>query len=551
MSDLVQTLLEAPAGYRSEHVARILWQLDDQSRRLTEATRGLGADTLGWQPKPGMNTIGMLLAHIAVAEAHLTEVGLEGKPDSDVSSVIGIDVDDDGLPLPPDGRPPEALRGKELPFFDDLLARARKNTKRVAHQLSDQDLLRRVTRKRPDGSTRIFNVDWILYHLLEHEAGHFGQILMLVHMAQPKREPATSAAERGGRDTSPATTEAHGLAPQAAERFAEMVLAAIHREYPSHILHLLQSDADVRPPRELTPVFYGSFDWHSAVHGHWSLARLLRCAPGGHFAERARAALDQSLTPAKLAREAEYLLAPGRESFERPYGLAWLLQLAAELREWDDGDAASWRSALAPLERLARARLDDLMAKLPWPVRSGVHSQTAFAAGLAHDWARAAGDDAFAKRLEERALHWYESDVSAPIAYEPSGHDFLSPALGEADLMRRLLPRERFATWLDRFLPDLDGPGARAWLMPVASVDPKDGHLAHLEGLNLSRAWMLEGIAAGLPAADPRVSTLRAAAGRHAEAGLAAVTGEHYAGGHWLSSFALYLTTARGLGGGP
>ena len=184
MTNVIQTLLEVPTGYRSTHVARILWQMDDQSRRLTEQTRGLGTAELGWQFAPGVNTIGMLMAHIAVAEAHLTHVGLEGRPESDVRSVIGIRVDDDGLPLEAEGQPPAALRGKDLAFFDDLLARARANTRRVATQLSDQDLSRQVTRQRPDGTTRIFNLDWMLYHMLEHEAGHFGQVLLLKHLYQ-------------------------------------------------------------------------------------------------------------------------------------------------------------------------------------------------------------------------------------------------------------------------------------------------------------------------------------------------------------------------------
>ncbi|HEY3216486.1 MAG TPA: DinB family protein [Candidatus Eisenbacteria bacterium] len=184
MTDTVQTLLEVPTGYRSTHVARILWQLDDQSRRLTEETRGLGVRELGWQFAPGTNTIGMLMTHIAVAEAHLTQVGLEGKADSDLPSVIGIRTDDDGLPLPTEGLPPAVLEGKDLAFFDDLLARARANTRRVAMQLTDSDLARQITRHRPDGTTRIFNLDWALYHILEHEAGHFGQILLLKHLYQ-------------------------------------------------------------------------------------------------------------------------------------------------------------------------------------------------------------------------------------------------------------------------------------------------------------------------------------------------------------------------------
>ena len=330
-----------------------------------------------------------------------------------------------------------------------------------------------------------------------------------------------------------------------AGRFAELILAAIRREYPSHVLNLMESDADARPPRELTPAFYGSFDWHSSVHGHWALVRLMRRFPGAEFEPRSRAALAESLTLERIAGEVAYASAASRASFERPYGLAWLLQLAAELREWRDLDAASWRAALEPLESLARDRLAAWLPKLPWPVRTGIHAQTAFSLGLALDWSQAAGDRAFADLVRERSRVWFAGDVAAPIAYEPSGVDFLSPALGEADLMRRVMPRGEFVTWLTAFLPDLASPAARRWLAPVPSPDPSDGHLAHLDGLNLSRAWMLEGIASALEAGTPRRAALEAAARAHADAGLRAVTGEHYAGAHWLGSYAVYLVTGR------
>jgi hypothetical protein len=334
-----------------------------------------------------------------------------------------------------------------------------------------------------------------------------------------------------------------------AGRMAALALAAIRREYPSHLSHLLTSDADVRPPRELTPAFFGSFDWHSAVHGHWCLARLLRLNPGADFAPAASAALDRSLTPEKIAGELAYVGAAGREGFERPYGLAWLLQLGAELREWNDPRASAWSGALSPLEAHARRRLTEWLPRLRWPIRSGEHSQTAFALGLVLDWARTAGDRKFESLLRTRVRALYGRDVRAPIAWEPSGHDFLSPALGEADLMRRVLKPEAYRTWLGRFLPDLGRPAGRRWLSPVASTDRADGRLSHLDGLNLSRAWMLEGIASALPQRDRRVEPLTRAALRHRRAGLAAVTGEHYAGAHWLASFAVYLVTGRGLPG--
>ncbi len=334
---------------------------------------------------------------------------------------------------------------------------------------------------------------------------------------------------------------------RAAERFARLALDCVHKEYPNKIAHVLASDADVKPPRELTPAFYGCYDWHSAVHGHWLLARLARTFPEASFAAPARAALARSLTPEKITVEAAYLAGPGRVSFERPYGLGWLLQLAAELREWPGPEAASWAATLAPLEQAAARRLKDWLPKLSRPIRVGEHDQTAFAFGLALDWARTAGEAEMAELLRQRSLAFYQGDRSCPLAYEPGGQDFLSPCLGEADLMRRLLAPGDFAAWLSGFLPQVPAGASADWLEPAVVTDPTDPKLAHLDGLNLSRAWMLEGIAAGLPAADPRIPALTAAARRHREAGLAAVTGEHYEGGHWLGSFAVYLTTGRGL----
>jgi hypothetical protein len=334
---------------------------------------------------------------------------------------------------------------------------------------------------------------------------------------------------------------------EAATRFAELALTCVHKEYPNKIAHVLNGDADARPPRELTPAFYGCYDWHSAVHAHWLLARLARTFPQAPFAPKAREALAKSLTAANLEAEVRYLGAPGRVSFERPYGLAWLLQLAAELREWEDPQAREWAAALKPLETASAGRIRDWVPKLTRPIREGEHDQTGFAFGLILDWARQAGDREMEQLLAQRVEAFYGKDRRCPLAYEPSGHDFLSPCLAEADLMRRVLAPARFATWLREFMPELPGNGTAAWLEPAVVSDPGDPKLAHLDGLNLSRAWMLEGIAAGLPPTDKRLSSLRATAKRHREAGLKAVTGAHYEGGHWLGSFAVYLTTGRGL----
>jgi len=256
--------------------------------------------------------------------------------------------------------------------------------------------------------------------------------------------------------------------------------------------------------------------------------------------------LAKSLTPEHIAAEVAYFTGKGRVSFERPYGLAWLLQLHAELREWGSPEAATWADTLQPLVAAASARLRDWLPKLTMPIRIGEHNQTAFAFGLLLDAARSTGDTALVQVVESRSRAFYLGDRACPIAYEPSGQDFLSPCLAEADLMRRVLPQAEYATWLGEFLPGLPRDGRADWLGPGVVTDPSDPQLAHLDGLNLSRAWMLQGIAAALPAGDARVALLRAAAAAHREKGLAAVTGEHYEGGHWLGTFAVYLETGRG-----
>jgi hypothetical protein len=325
-----------------------------------------------------------------------------------------------------------------------------------------------------------------------------------------------------------------------AVRFARLALDCVHKEYPNKIAHSLNSDADVQPPRLLTPAFYGCYDWHSSVHGHWLLVRLARLFPQAPFAAEARRAVAQSLTPANIAQEVKYLNAEGRGSFERPYGLAWLLQLAAELREWNDPQAREWSGTLRPLEHAVIARVSGWLPKLEHPIRTGEHNNTAFGLGLMLDYARVAENGEFRKFLEARARDYYLKDTGCPLAYEPSGEDFLSPCLAEADVMRRILPRQEFGAWFSAFLPRVD-------LEPTRVADVTDGKLYHLAGLNLSRAWMLEGILSRLPANDSRRAPLTALAGSLKQAGLESINSEHYEGGHWLGSFAVYLVSGRGL----
>jgi hypothetical protein len=346
-----------------------------------------------------------------------------------------------------------------------------------------------------------------------------------------------------------------GLTAEDAGRFVALALRCVHLEYPNKIAHVLNSGADARPPHELTPAFYGCYDWHSSVHGHWLLARAIRLFPNAPFVADARVALAQSLTTENVAAETRYLRADGRASFERPYGLAWLLHLAAELRAWQDADAERWAAALAPLEAEAAARIESWLPKLLYAIRSGEHSQTAFAFGLAWDWAAVTADDPMRRLLADKAWQFYRQDRRCPLAYEPSGEDFLSPCLAEADFMRRVLAPREFGQWLSSFLPGIPrGRGARSdvgsgWLAPGIVTDRTDPKLAHIDGLNLSRAWMLEGIAAGLPHGDARIAVLKTAAFAHRAAALPAVASERYEGGHWLGTFALYLTSDSGRPG--
>ena len=334
---------------------------------------------------------------------------------------------------------------------------------------------------------------------------------------------------------------------KAAQRFADLALACVAKEYPNKISHLLNSDADVAPPRKLTPAFYGCYDWHSSVHGHWLLVRLIRTFPDAPFAKPAREALRKSLTAENLKQEAAYLRGEGRASFERPYGMAWLLQLVVELAEWDDPQAREMLTNLAPVEQAVRDRLTTWLPKLSHPVRIGEHNQSAFALGLILDYAVATKNDELRKIASAKIDQFFGKDKGCPLSYEPSGEDFLSPCLGEADAVRRIMTPDAFAKWLTDFLPQIPTTKTAFWLPVAISPDPSDPKLAHLDGLNLSRAWMLEGIVSALPENDPRRPALIAAAELHRRAGLTAVTGAHYEGGHWLGSFAVYLVTKRGL----
>ncbi|MCI5045424.1 MAG: DUF2891 domain-containing protein [Aquisalinus sp.] len=348
-------------------------------------------------------------------------------------------------------------------------------------------------------------------------------------------------------DTESAMPPERPLPVTTEDRFAILALDCVHREYPNKISHVMQSADDVAAPRHLTPAFYGCFDWHSSVHGHWLLTRMLNTQPDSVLAGEIRTALAKSFTSEKMAGELAYYQKEGRASFERPYGIAWYLQLVAELEESNDPQLAEWRETLRPLEKAIVAQVRDWLPKLRYPIRLGTHNQTAFAFGLMIDYARIVGDDAFEADLVEKTLTFHLNDVNCPLAYEPSGEDFLSPCLMVADLMRRVLSGEDFSAWLSAFLPQIPVDGSPDWLAPGIVLDASDGKLVHLDGVNLSRAWALEGIASALPDGDARKPALMASSALHRQVGIAAVSDEHYSGSHWLASFAMYLTTRRGI----
>ena len=334
----------------------------------------------------------------------------------------------------------------------------------------------------------------------------------------------------------------HVLSADLASKFARIALGHVTRPYPYKLDHVLMQDRDALPPKGLHPIFHGSFDWHSCVHGYWLLARLLRRFPHMVEAEAIRTLFDAAFTDANVAGECAYLDRPLSAGFERPYGWAWLLMLAAELENHPEADGQQWPAALRPLAERFAGLFKSFLPKADYPVRTGAHSSTAFALRLAMDYAETCGDAALAALIPAKLDAWHAGDQDAQ-AWEPSGDAFLSPVLMEAEAMRRCWPAARFDPWFDAFLPRLAAEEPRALFAPAAVSDRGDGKIAHLDGLNFSRAWCLRSLASTLEDGDARRTMMLAAAERHLAASLPHVAGDYF-GEHWLATFALLALEA-------
>jgi len=327
------------------------------------------------------------------------------------------------------------------------------------------------------------------------------------------------------------------LTPNLAARFARLALSHLTREYPNKLDHVLSKRGDLESPRELHPIFFGSFDWHSCVHGYWLLATLVRLFPEIDETVSIRDLFDAQLTAAKVKGEVRYLERKSTATFERPYGWAWLLMLAAELNRHSAKNAKKWNDALRPLADAFSDRFQAFLPKATYPIRVGTHFNSAFAITLAMEYAEVSSDAVLRKTLATKARAWFRNDADCQ-AWEPGGDDFLSSALMEAECMRRVLGPSAFSGWLDRFLPRLAVREPAALFRPAIVSDRSDGKIAHLDGLNLSRAWCWRSIAQTWPASDPRRGIALDATEKHLAASLPHVAGD-YMGEHWLATFAL------------
>lgn len=346
-----------------------------------------------------------------------------------------------------------------------------------------------------------------------------------------------------GVSAQPANQAQLSLTQDQASHFARLALKCVRKEYPNKPDHTINDGDDVRSPKAMHPAFYGCFDWHSTVHGHWMLARLLKQFPNLPESRDIREALNANLSAKNIAAEVEYLKQANRASFERTYGWAWLLKLAEELRGWNDEDGRLWSRNLQPLADAFAEKYLAFLPKQNYPIRTGVHPNTAFGLSFALDYARAVGDRRLEALIVERSRSYFGRDTNYPGAWEPGGEDFFSPAFMEADLMRRVLPPREFTAWFHRFLPGIARNQPKQLLQPAIVTDRTDPKLVHLDGLNLSRAWCMRSIAAALPKNDPARGVLAHSAAAHAQAALPFIASGNYEGEHWLASFAVYMLT--------
>jgi DUF2891 family protein len=343
----------------------------------------------------------------------------------------------------------------------------------------------------------------------------------------------------------PAPRDLPALTAESAANFARITLACVAKEYPNSPGYVLNSADDVQAPTRVHPAFYGCYDWHSSVHGHWMLARLIRLFPALPERDAIIKALDANLTADNIRTEAAYFKRPGTQAFERTYGWAWILKLAEELHASPSPEAKRWEEHLQPLTDAMVQRYLDFLPKQTYAIRTGVHPNTAFGLAFALDYANSVGHTALKDLLVARSLDYFSGDTEYPAKLEPNGSDFLSPALVEADLMRRVLAPAQFAEWFHKYLPRL-ADGEPKNLLEIAVVtDRSDPQLGHLDGLNLSRAWCMRHIAAALPHGDRARAVLEASGSTHAIDALQHVATGHYEGEHWLASFAVYLLTER------
>ncbi len=336
------------------------------------------------------------------------------------------------------------------------------------------------------------------------------------------------------------TGERPRLDETTANQWAELVMKGVDTEFPNKLSLVYSNEKQISRPRVHFPAFYGSFDWHSSVHGHWVLVRLLKEYPSIQGATQVRKVLSRHLTADNLRKESEFFAADEQKSFERMYGWAWLLRLVIELETWDDEQGKQWRENLRPLESVLVNRIEDYLPRLTYPIRIGQHTDTAFALGQIIDYSALVKREALQSLVEARAKAFYFDDLAYPVHYEPSGHDFFSSCWNEADLMRRVLSQDKFEDWLAKFVPDLHRQLTDGTVEPVRVSDVSDPKIVHLAGLNLNRAWCLQSIAASLRSDHPLRESLEKSGRTHLEAGLGYINSGHYEGDHWLATFGLY-----------